>query len=406
MLSLAAALPAAEPELKISPTIYFQTRADINSGTTSTGDDYTPGTEGTSAVEGDTVDFYLRRARVGAKFTYGNWSGRILLESDNAFRNGTTSKNGSASGETTGRFLTSISGTTANAVTKSNGYSNGSLDVGLYDVYATYVLKGDAVNHEFRAGVYTAVFNPSDYYSSGAHAFAASAITQNLISNRQAGVGYTLDHEVVDLSLDIQNVKGDGTSGQGLGGDGDGLWISGRAVLTLPGEWNIGKWQESFAGAEGQGVALGLEYATQDDQTATTVTTETTSYGIDVLLHMDGLTALAEYRGQTDDNGTAEKDSTVWRIQAAYAFPVADTGYFIEPALRYGSYDADTDNDNEAGNFGTSDYGTASGDEIDVGVNWLISGNKNKISMLYTTWSAEEGDGDASIFRVQHQISF
>ncbi len=376
MLSVAAALPAAEPELKLSPVVYFQTRADINSGKTSTGGDYTPGTEGTNAVEGDTVDFYLRRARLGAKFTYGNWSGRILFDADNAGRDGTA----------------------------VSGSSKTNYDVDLYDAYATYALKGEGINHEFRAGLYTATFNPSDFYSSGAHAFAASAITQNLISNRQIGVGYTLDHEVVDVNLDIQNVRADGTAGQGLGGDGDGLWISGRAVFTLPGEWSIGRWQESFAGAEGKGVALGLEYATQDDQTATTVTTETTSYGVDILLHMDGLTALAEYRGQTVDNGTTEVDSTVFRLQAAYAFPVGE--YFIEPAIRYGSYDANTDNDNEAGNFGTSDFATASGDEIDVGVNWLISGNRNKLSLLYTSWSAEEGDGDASIFRLQHQLSF
>lgn len=376
LMTFAASLPAAEPELKLSPVVYFQTRADINSGKDAAGNDVTPGTEGNTVAESDTVDFYLRRARLGAKFTYGNWSGRILFDADNAGRDGVA----------------------------VSGSSKTNYDVDLYDAYAMYVVKGDGLNHEIRAGLYTAVFNPSDYFSSGAHQFAASAITQNMISNRQIGVGYTLDHEIVDLSVDIQNVKNDGVAGQGVGGDGDGLWMSARVQFTGPGEWNIGKWQESFAGAEGTGIAVGIEYAAQDDQTGTTVTTDTTSYGIDILFHMDGLTALAEYRGQNVDNGTTDIDSTVYRVQAGYAFPVG--GYFLEPALRYGSYDANTDNDSETGVFGTSDYATASGDEIDFGLNLYISGHKNKLSMLYTSWSAEDGDSDASIFRLQHQISF
>ena len=375
MLSVAAALPAAEPELKLSPIVYFQTRADLPGGTDTAGNDYAAGTE-QGVAESDTVDFYLRRARIGTKLSYGNWSGRLLLAADNAGRN----VNAGAA---------QASGT---AVT-------------LYDAYGAYSIKGDGINHEIRVGLYQAAFNPDSYYSSGSFQFAANGITENHVSNRQVGVGYTLDHEMVDVMVDVQNVRTDDNAGQAL--DGDGLWMSGRVVITGPGEWNIGKWQSSYAGAEGQGIAVGLEFATENTAVGQPDTQEVTAYGIDVLFHMDGLTASAEYRGQSTNSGAAnadDVDSTVYRIQAGYAFPVSE--YFLEPAIRYGSYDSNTDIDDQAGNFGGSDYARASGDEIDVGLNLYISGHKHKLSMLYTSWSAEGGDADASIIRFQHQLSF
>jgi hypothetical protein len=386
MLSVAATLPAAEPELKLSPIVYFQTRADLPGGTNTAGDDIGAGTE--QQAENDTVDFYLRRARLGTKLSYGNWSGRILFAADNAGRN--------------------VNGATdiQNSTTKMPAGAQASgTAVTLYDAYGAYAIKGEGINHEIRVGLYQAAFNPDAYYSSGSFQFAANGITENHVSNRQVGVGYTLDHEMVDVMVDIQNVRTDDNAGQAL--DGDGLWISGRAVITGTGEWNIGKWQSSYAGAEGKGFAVGLEFATEDTAVGNPDTQEVTAYGIDVLLHMDGLTASAEYRGQSSNTGATgadDVDSTVYRIQAGYAFPVSE--YFLEPAIRYGSYDSNTDIDDQAGNFGGSDYARASGDEIDVGLNLYISGHKHKLSMLYTSWSAEGGDADASIIRFQHQLSF
>ncbi len=377
LLALAAAMPAAEPELKISPTLVIQTRADINSGKSAGGADLTPGTEGAAAVEGDTVDFYLRRARLGAKVSYGALAGQMTVSADNLARDG-------------GKI--------------------GDANVKIYDAVSKYTFKGESVSHEIRGGLYQAVFNPSAYSSSGWHLLPASAATENLAANRSVGVGYSLDSEMVDLSVDAQNTR---TDGNNQTDEGDGLWISGRLTLSPAGEWNLSSWRESYAGAAGKDVAVGLEFATESDETGA-VTTDTTSYGIDVLVHLDGLSALVEYRAQTVDvEAGAETDSTVLRVQAGYGFTLGN-GTVIEPAARFQLIDLNTDDDEEPAEFSDATFGTpsfardfgGSGTEIDLGANWYISGNKNKVSALVTLWDAEDGEGEATIIRVQHQIVF
>ncbi len=398
LLLVAAAAGAGEAELRLSPIVYVQTRAELPTGTAANGTDTTPSTEGT--LESDTIDFYLRRARVGARFTFGNWTGRILLESDNAQRNGDNTKNGSLT-------------TTGNPVTAAT-FANGSRDNGLYDAYGIYTLKGEELSHEFRAGLYTAVFNPSSYFSSGNHMFAASAATENLLDNRNVGVGYSLKHSQFDLSLDVMNSRTDGTAGQNAGAgvspDGDGLWISTRLQYSGHEGWGIGRWQESYAGAEGRGYAVALELARDENRNATSTVT-TTQFGLDGLFHLDELTALAEFRVQIaeteNDNGSeSTQRSLVWRLQAGYAFLIEDMGA-IEPCARVQFIDLNTGNDKETGAYGTGrDFATTSGTEINLGVNWYISGHRNKVSLLYTMWDAEEGSGDANIIRFQHQLSF
>lgn len=378
LLVIAAALPAAD-ELKISPTIYLQTRADIVSGSNPTGGDYVPGTEA-GQTEADTVDFYLRRARIGVKASYGALAAKITYQGDNYGRDGAAKP------------------------------------AGIYDAFAAYAIKGDSVSHEVRGGLYQAYFNPSTL-NSGWALFPASAGTENLAGNRSVGVGYTLDSSAVDLYVDVMNTRLDGTSDQNAAqsttADGDGLWISGRLALTLPGEWQLEKFQDSFGGAPGKGLGLGLEFVSEDEQGVATAPTvlpvtgehKTTGYGIDLTFRLDGLVALAEYRAQKQESSANEVKSAVWRLQAGYAF-VLSNGTALEPAIRYQAIDLDTDNDNETGVFGGSDFASASGNEIDVGVNWYLAKNNHKLSALLTKWDAEEGDGDATIFRVQHQIIF
>ncbi len=381
-LLAAAALPAAEPELKISPTLYLQTRADIASGSDAAGGDYTPGTEMTT--EGDTVDFYLRRARLGAKMSLGNLSGQVVFQADNYSRGGSAQS------------------------------------VGVYDALARYAFKGD-VSHELRAGLYQAMVNPSSLGSAWALVPAAAA-TEHLAANRSVGVGYSLDTTSVDLHVDVMNPRTDGTADQGTSAtaDGDGLWISGRLALTPPGEWNLPRFQESYGGAPGKGVGLGIEYIVEDEQGSTygaqpnNGTTTTTGLGLDVVFRLNGLTAMAEYRTQTMDPDSAvpDRDSSVIRLQAGYAFALAG-GTAIEPGVRFQIIDLDGDNDDETTVYDTSlvgansakDFGS-SGNQIDVGVNWYLSKQNHKLSAALTVWSAEDGDGDANIFRIQHQLVF
>ncbi|MFM2089753.1 MAG: Phosphate-selective porin [Planctomycetota bacterium] len=373
----APVIPAAAPELKIVPTLMLQTRGDIADGRKAAGGDYAPGTEGTD--EGDDVDFYMRRARLGVTASYGTLTGMMVVSGDNLGRSDSTAAN---------------------------------TDSRIYSAWAKYGIKGDGITQELRAGFYQAIQNPSAYYSSGVHLLPASAATEWTLANRNVGAGYSLTAGVVEVHADLMNSASDGTDGQNNGGlnsdpEGDGVWFSTRVQATLPGELAIGKWQESFCGAAGRGAALGLEYA-QNDERATGSDVFTTAFGVDLLVHLDGLSALAEFRTQevdtaTDAGGDSDRDTSVWRVQAGYAFPVGK--YVLEPALRYQDIDTDTGTYQTPVYGANRDYGD-SGIEIDAGANLYLAGPRHKISALYTFWDAEHGEGRAQILRVQHQISF
>ncbi len=378
LLAIAGSVCAGDgPEFK--PFLYLQTRADIVSGTANSGADAVPATDN-GAEQADLVDFYFRRARTGFNVSMGSISGKVTLDTDNAGRSSAPRFNGS----------------TGSAVT-------------VYDAWLNYRFGDGDVKHSVKIGQFQAAFNTSPFYSSANHQFAASPMTEALMANRQIGVGYMLDTAMVDVWVDVQNVRTDGNAGQsGAGADGDGLWISARAQLTGTGEWALKGWQESFAGKAGQGFAVGLELGHETEQAAGGDTVTTVGYGVDVLFHWNQITALAEYRGQNAETETAAgATSTVtghaFRVQAGYAFPLQG-GMVLEPALRYQQLDANKDVDSTA-SFGGSDFGV-SGTEIDVGLNLYIKGHSQKVSALVTWWEAEEGNADATIVRFQHQITF
>jgi hypothetical protein len=186
-----------------------------------------------------------------------------------------------------------------------------------------------------------------------------------------------------------------------------------RAEFTLPGEWamDLGKYQESFAGANGKGLMIGTEvgYNHQDVPAGFNYQTDTLVVGADALLHLDGLSALTEVRYQRQENHNQpvpianNVNGLIYLVQAGYAFPV--TNFVLEPVGRLTFIDLDRDNNHEVAPFGAQDFG-ASGNQIEVGVNLYFDGHKSKAGAVVTFWQAEDGDADATIFRVQYQLYF
>ncbi len=401
--ALLPALEISDNDTKFSFGLYLQGVAAKASAANKAGDSY-------NAIEGidgrgDDADFYLRRLRTVFKGAHKGFIFQATLSADDY-----------------GRVPTSTAPS-----------------VGLYDAFVGKEFKMDGgISHRVTFGKQTTWFNTVVTRSSSQQ-FTTGRASAAFMNVNGVGVGYRFAAPVISLGVDVQNNTGDdstdqtvtattpGNTSTGSNNTGEGLTYTARLELTGPSAdaWAIGKWQESFAGAAGKGVALGLEAgAVQRDRVdanAGTAGTQagskrTVVTGADVLLHIDGLTALAAYHHQAVEvNADADNkdDSTggeVFAIQAGYAFPVDGFGV-LEPALRYQKIDFDTANDSEGTPFGSKDYGN-SGKQIDVGLNFYLSGHSNKFNLLYTKWTGEdtgkagESAPTANIVRLQHQLQF
>jgi hypothetical protein len=205
----------------------------------------------------------------------------------------------------------------------------------------------------------------------------------------------------------------------------DGLFYCSRLEVSCLGGKKPG-YMESYAGKEGHSLILAADigYDSGDYQIADHKI-KALCYGIEALYHLNGLSALAEYRALRTENdsllgaGDAKINSRIWLIQAGYAMPVGST--FVEPALRFTKIDYDTAT-TETVNYngtvgglppaltgaptGTDSENGLSGKQLDVGVNWYLSGHNIQIQLAYSYWKAEAGDAKANIVRLQEQVAF
>ncbi len=414
----AQALSVKDDDVKLGLTLVIQARAEISDAesakTSGTDQNYSPaeGSKGTS----DSIDFYLRRARFGLKGSWKNdYTFNFVMRADGA---------GQASGSAPNMaFYEGVIG-------RKFKFEEQKIDAGV----------------EF--GWMAPTFNTAaNVHSSSSFLTPNEASTGALVAPRGAGVKFHVNAPYVAAFLDIQNnakgLRGDGDTANAPGtgydnanGDkGEGLWKSVRVHLSPEGDWKIDKPQESWAGKEGKGVLVGLDYGMNEDDQYYSLDTgtlpfdasddvksrdtyDTTAYGFDVVVHYDGLSALAEYRAATTERQDPAPSTTknpqkqsamAWRIQAGYAFPMNDT--VLEPVVRYSKLDLYKANKEEGSSFGTKDYG-ASGTQIEVGVNWYLHSHSNKLQLAYLTWEGEKGTGatdqkpTADIIRAQWQLSF
>lgn len=382
---------------KVTVGLMTQARMDVSRGSAANNTTYSPSEN--AAGQPDTVDFYLRRVRPYLKGTFGDgFLFQMTLAADNAGKNG------------------------SNAVT-----------VTLFDAYAGRKFTSGDISHTIVAGkknawFYTGNFNQATGLMPSFRPTVPVGVPNNV------GVSYKLDAPIIRFGVDVLNNAGAGftsSTAMGAAGDdaasasqdtGEGLWYSGRLEVTGAGDW-ASPWQESFAGKPGHGFVVGLEAATVDRDRLAAVTAGqpgtafATIIGVEGMIHVDGLTAVADFRTQktafTQDVGAnpADVTSRTFTIQAGYALPTSMALVpIVEPAVRFSKIDNNTDNSNEGANYGASDYG-ASGRQLEVGLNAYFNGHKNKLAIEYIHWTGEEGAAGtdsptAHILRVQHQLWF
>jgi hypothetical protein len=382
----AQAVDVSDADVKLSLILNLQTRMEIADAKDTTGENWN--IESSGAGESDVADFYIRRFRPGFKGTYQNdWKFAAIMRLDETDRAG-------------------ASRTTAT----------------IHQAWIAREFKGETITHTVKMGLDYAFFNQAEA-SNSATLLPVQRASHLLMPVRGTGLSYMLNHPMVRWGVDIQNNTGDNAQIQVASStqkdDGEGLAYTTRVEITGPGDLALPKWQESWAGKEGTGFIVGLDLGQNDTDRAGAAALDTFCWGIDVVGHWNNLSALIEMRQRTietdpDDPAAASVDdleSETIMAQVGYAIPW--NNYFVEPAIRYSIIDVDTDDDNEAVNYNGAvgaaasnrDYGS-SGEQIDLGVNLYLNSHSNKLSLAYSIWEAEEGDAEANILRLQHQLNF
>ena len=384
------ALSIKDDTVKLGIGIRLQTRATIADATDSAGGEFSV-QSGTSASKNDPIDFSIRRSRLYLKIGYGdNWKGELAFSADNIDNTGSN----------TGRALS----------------------VRYAWAKRTWKMEGD-MSHAIAFGLMKPYNNPSDSaMSSSRTLFPTENAASGLAGYREVGLEYSFNHPLFSITLDaFQNEAGADASGDNLG-ETEGFLLGARAEFSFSPEWFIAKRSESFLGKEGHGLNIGISALQNSDAegntgaTGTPASTDfqrtTMAYGIDAMLWYNNISAYLEFRtmnvvtdGTASGTEFSDVDSEVIVAQVGYAFPLAN-GCVIEPAVRFQMIDNNTDAD-ETPNYGSAaaEVGN-SGTQIDLGVNYYLNGHDNKIQLALQLWEAEEGDADATIIRLQHQLNF
>lgn len=376
VLPSAHALSIKDDQVKLDIGVRLQTRLASGSAENATGDDYDIITGANGKT--DPIHFSIPRSRLYLKGKYGDdWKFQLTFMADDVDAEFTKDNRGAQ----------------------------------VRYAWIERIFKGETLTHSIKAGLDKPNYNESDVISSSARLFPSVRATSNLLKPRGTGLGYQLDGSMFKFNVDVQNNLADGAKENP--DETNGLWISGRVEFSPVTAWYIPKRTESFLGKEGTGLNFGLGYGmNNDDQENAAVGSVRNETGmhIDVLGHWNALTAIAAVstRSREDEvivsGATTETDSLIYTAQVGWAFPM-ENGHVIEPAIRYTMIDNNTDDDNEASVYGNGDNG-GSGSQFDIGVNYYINGHSNKLQLAYQSWTAEDGDGTASIIRLQQQLNF
>lgn len=398
---LASALDVADADFKLGLKMQLQVRAEKGWADGTDNKRYDTAT-GSADSEPDDMEFYIRRARIGFAGTY-----KDVYRFAYIIRNDNQDKAGSATSPTNRMPETHVA-------------------------YLARDFKGDKGTQQIRAGLDYAFFNGAVLNSGGWSPMVAARATEQsaMVAPRGVGVGYKFIGSKVIVGVDIQNNSNTGgTSGDssnsaanGVTDNGEGLFYGSRVeyIAFDDAEKPHMKPQESFLGAAGKGVLVSFDLGVnQNDNTDNDTTVTTTATGAEIFVHMDALTAVAEYRYAHAATKSAvaangDVDRKIWLVQAAYAMPKGD--FIFEPGLRFTRIDLNDDTEEES-SYGSSEYG-GSGYQWDLGVTMYINKNANKVAVGYQHWRSEggeqasvvpnpaTGDSKANIVRAQWSFAF
>jgi hypothetical protein len=390
--------------LKLKGNVQFRASL-LNDAQTSTGADYDP-IRGTTGQSAEDVRFDMRRVRLGFEAKMGDWFGNITIRSeknDQAVNGGASTANG------------------------GNGRP-----VQLYYAKIGRDFKSGDMIHQIRMGLDKS-FNNESSFSSSTFLFPSDTIVAERIEERGVGLGYMFSLPFLNFGVDLHN-NSTGTkdvdSNSAAFGEKNGYFYSARLEFAPGADFMPAKKLESFTGKEGTHLVLGADaqwdtgsltgagLATPPAAAGPYNKVDVFTWGPDLLFHWNAVTFKAEYRVRqtgvdtTDNVGvtTSAPDASgkFWDAQVAYAFPTEMV--VIEPAVGYMINDtnvsaAGASLPSNASYGGGADNG-ADGQTTTIGLNFYWNGHDNKTQIAYQMWKAEQGDADATIVRLQHQINF
>ncbi len=399
------AMGAEDFSLKISGIV--QARALLgNEGTNQDGDNYDPLRNQSGNAE--YARFGVRRARIAAAAkTSDGWFGNMTIRS----------------GEPN----------------NLSGSADSSSPIALYYAYIGRTLKSGEIEHELKLGLDKS-FNGESSISSSTYLFPQDRVTASIsdsVGSRAPGFSYRVNHEYVRVGVDVMNntttdgstmVSDNPSTPANEAGRESGTRNGLRYSTRVEGGLLPAKKMESFAGAPGTHVVLGFEMAKNNDSfTAANTRVSTTIVGPDLMVHVDGLSFLAEYRARFIDstavnatnvaNDTTRNEARFWAIVAGYAIPT-ESGIVFEPAVRAQFADVHSavggtsaqklaaNGTNPAITSHGEFNGAQSGKELGVSFNTYWNGHKNKTQVAYTRAQAAEDQASASFFTIQQQITF
>lgn len=262
----------------------------------------------------------------------------------------------------------------------------------------------EGMSFEIQVGKELADFVAGTADSSGKLLLPTARITDLAKTDVQGGetLGLFLKFKskVFKASVNLTELEKDKTNN-------DDWALSARVATPLLPDLAIEKRMESYCGKKSDGLKheAGLGVGTTIDSGIETGTT--TVVTADYLLWWDSLTANFDfgYRMFSPAKGDDINGMAIG-LQGGYAIPVESVSkdFVIEPALRLALVDADIDEDEEKTVY--KGEGGASGTYLDVGVNFYYAGHSNKTQVALTSFAPEDGDGNAIIFRIQHQLDF
>ncbi len=345
--------------------------------------------------EAEFFRFDARRVRLGIKGAYGEWQGDVVLRGDKTDRTG-------------------------------DAVNGRPIQLYYAKIKRTFKLDND-LKTSIRLGLDKS-FNNDSSYSSSNFVLPGDSVVGERDEERAYGIGWMLHGSFFNFGLDLHNNSTgiiDGDAHDGTGPDAqNGYFYNARFEFAPTSDLMISKKMQSFAGAAGTGVMIGIN--AQLDAGVISNGTPANSYnqsdvltwGPDLLIHVDGFTGGAEFRSRHTESETGvagggvtdnpDVDGIFWDAWVAYAFPVSDI--FVEPVIRYSVIDNNSDID------ATTPYNTGSvgggldnggdGSQIDLGINLYFNGHATKLMINYQFWKAETGNADAHIFRIQQQLEF
>jgi len=301
------------------------------------------------------------------------------------------------------------------ALADDNGagqYGSASRQIALYKAWVDRDFILGAQTHTLHGGLDYPFFNRA-YGGSPYDLFPQARATGALLGYHGVGLRYRVTGDAFDLGIDVQNNLGGGKPAQNAGQRG-GLCFSGRLeVSALKGPKPA--YKESYAGEDGKGLILAADAVYDDRDTGTPGFLSTgLGYGIEGLGHLDQISILVEGRWAQINHdsttfGTASTYSSqrVIVVQAGVAVPFYGT-MALEPALRgqwmdFGTGTGTVNYDDPA--HPDAEWG-GTGVQYDVGLNLYLNRHASELQLSFSHWRAQDGNGRADIWRLQHQLFF